>query len=182
MAATIIINRLTGAGPTTNDVTSINTRVSTSDNHYTTETVNPIPIPTAGTIYSYWAVTRLECTIAPVTLVDNVKWFTDSTNSLGTGVTMEVGTATGYTQASGTPGDTGDELTNTNYSTGTLTPTDPSADNAFAYDSGAPLSVTGSTSTTIEFGDRVVYQMSVGTSAGAGATAQETLTWQYDET
>jgi len=182
VAATIIINRLTGAGPATTDITSINTRVSTSDVHSTASTVNPLPIPAAGTIFSYWCVTRLESTGAPVTLVNNLQWFTDGTNSLGTGVTLEVGTATDYTQASGTLGDTGDELTNTNYSTGTLTPTDPSADNAWAYDSGAPLAVTGTTSTVEQFGDRVVYQMTVGTSAGAGATATETLTWQYDET
>lgn len=185
MAATIIINRLTGAGPTLNEISSGGdgkTRASTSDNHYTTETTNPIPIPTAGTKYSYWVVTRLQCTVAPSGTVNNLKWYTDA-GGFGTGVNVTVDTATSYVQATGTPGDTGTELTTTSYSTiaGTGGGGQPASD-AFAYTSGSPLSVTGSTSGTGEFGDRVVYQFEVISTASAGDLADETFTWQYDET
>lgn len=180
MAATIIINRKTGAGPTNTAITSGNTRASTSDNPYTTETTNPIPIPGAGTNYSYWVNTRLQCTVAPTTLVDNLKWFTDGTDSTGTGVGVNVATANTYGQASGTLGTTGDQLTVANYGDG-IDDLNGAPSDAFGYNSGSPLSVSGSTSTTQEFGDLVVYQFTVTTTASAGTTTSETFTWQYDE-
>lgn len=181
MAAIIIINRKTGAGPTNTAITSGNTRASASDNPYTTETANPVPIPGAGTNYSYWVNTRLECTQAPTTSVNNLKWFTDGTDSTGTGVGINVATANTYGQASGTLGTTGDQLTVANYGDGIDDLNGAPAD-AFTYTSGSPLSVTGSISGTGEFGDLVVYQFTVGTSAAAGTTPAETFTWQYDET
>lgn len=179
MAATILIRRLTGAGPTATDITSINTRANAEDAHTTAGTSNPILIPAAGTNYSYWVVTRLDATVTPTGTVNNLKWYTDGGNGLGTGVTCRVGTATGYTQATGTAGTTGTELTVGNYATFTL-----GNSNAFTYTSGSPLSVTGSVSnpTTGQFGDRVVYQIEVGTTAAPGATGSETFTWRYDET
>lgn len=180
MAATIIINRLTGAGPTKTNITSSNTRASTSDNPYTTETTNPIPIPVSGTNYSFWVVTRLECTVAPTTSVNNLKWFTDGTNSFGTGVSLSVATAVAYDQATGTVGTSGTELTVANYGNGSTDLSAPA--DAFNYSSGSPLSVTGSTSGTGDFGSRVVYQFAVADTAGAGTTTAETITWQYDET
>jgi hypothetical protein len=182
MAATVIINRLTGAGPTKTAVTSGNTRASTSDNPYTTETTNPIPIPGAGSVRSFWVVTRLETTVAPTGTVDNLRWYMDGANGFGTGVTMEVAQSTAYTQASGTAGSDGDELTDTNWSGGTLTPTDPANDNAFTYTVGAPLSVTGSTTTTEDFGNYVAYQITVASTASPGVVTAETVTWKYDET
>lgn len=186
MAADVGIYRKTGAGPTTTRIDSGggsgSTRGSTSDAPVP-GTSDPIPIPGAGTNFSYWVVTRINAVSTPTGTINNLKWYTDGTNSW-TGVTVEVGTATDYTQATGTQGTSGDELTNTNYTTGTLTPTDPSADNAFAYTSGSPLSVTGTISnpSTGEFGDHVVYQLSVGSTATAGTLASETFTWVYDET
>jgi hypothetical protein len=178
MAATVLIRRLTGAGPTATDITSINTRANAEDAHTTAGTTNPIQIPAAGTNYSYWVVTRLDITAGTYTTVNNLKWFTDGGNGLGTGVTARVGTATGYTQASGTPGTTGLELTAGNYGTFTL-----GNANAFTYTTGSPMSVTGSASSsaTGQFGDRVVYQIEVGTTAASGATGAETLSWRYDE-
>jgi hypothetical protein len=54
---------------------------------------------------------------------------------------------------------------------------------AFSYTSGSPLSVTGSISnpSTGQFGDRVVYQIEVASTASPGATPTETITWKYDE-
>lgn len=176
MAATVIINRLTGAGPSLTAITTINTRCNAEDAHSVAGTTNPITVPTSGTNYSYWCVTRLQCTVAPTTLINNLKWYTDGTNSFGTGVTLSVGTATGYTQASGTAGTTGIVLSAGNYATWTL-----GNANAFTYTSASPLSVTGSTSTAVEFGDRVVFQFNIATTAAPGATPQENLNWRWDE-
>lgn len=181
MAADVQIRRKTGATPTNDNITSINTRLSTSDNHYTTETTNPIPIPGAGTNYSFWCCTQLFANTAPTGTIDNIKWYTDGTNSLGTGVSLNVATANVYDQATGTTGTTGTELTVANYGNGT-TDLDGAPSNAFAYNSGSPLSVTGSTTGTGDFGDLVVFQSAVGSTASAGATTTETITWQYDET
>lgn len=177
MAATIKINRLTGVGPTATDITSINTRANAEDAHTTAGTSNSILVPAAGTNYSYWVVTQLECTAITAGTVDNIKWYTDGSNNFGTGVGCNVNTASGYVQATGTAGTTGTELTTGNYATLAGAPTD-----AFAYTSGSPLSVSGTTSTTGAFGDRVVYQITVGSTASSGATAQETFTWRYDDT
>jgi len=175
--ATVIINRLTGAGPAATDITSINTRANAEDAHTTAGTTNSILVPASGTNYSYWVTTRLEVTAITAGTVDNVQWFTDGANNFGTGVTCSVGTATGYTQASGTAGTTGLQLTVGNFGTFTL-----GNANAFTYTTGSPLTVTGTTSTTGQFGSRVVYQIEVGTTALSGATATETFTWRFDDT
>lgn len=177
MAATVLIRRLTGAGPTATDITSINTRANAEDAHTTAGTSNSILVPAAGTNYSYWVVTRLDVTAITSGTVDNLKWYTDGANNFGTGVTCKVNTATGYVQATGTAGTSGTQLTTGNYATLAGSPTD-----AFAYTSGSPLSVSGTTTTTGQFGDRVVYQIEVGTTAASGATATETFTWRYDDT
>lgn len=177
MAATVLIRRLTGAGPTATDITSINTRANAEDAHTTAGTTNSILVPAAGTNYSYWVTTRLDVTAITSGTVDNVKWYTDGANNFGTGVACRVGTATGYTQATGTAGTSGTELTVGNFPTFTL-----GNANAFTYTSASPLSVTGTTATTGQFGDRVVYQIEVGTTAASGATASETFTWRYDDT
>jgi hypothetical protein len=47
---------------------------------------------------------------------------------------------------------------------------------------GSPLAVTGSTTlANTDFGNYVVYQLTVATSASPGATNQENYTWLYDE-
>jgi hypothetical protein len=179
MAATVVVNRLTGVGPTATNIKSINTVANAQDTHEATASTssNPIKIPAAGTNYSYWVVTRLETTVGPTGTVNNLRWHTDGSNNFGTGVGCNVQTATGYVQATGTVGETGTILNTANYGTLAAAPAD-----CFARTSGSPLSVTGSTTTTGQFGDRVVYQLTVGTGASAGTTGQETFTWLYDET
>ena len=186
MVATVTINRLTGPSATIveTDITSINTRANTFDSHSTNDTSNPIEIPSTGTNYSYWVNTQLDCTVAPDNLIDNLEWYTDGANSYGTGISCVVAQAAraSYTQAGGTPGVTGTELNNTNSSGGTLTPATPT--DAFAYTTGSALSVTGSTTTTGEFGNIVVYQVQVINTATPGTKpgTPETFTWRYDET
>lgn len=183
MPATIQIRRQVGASPTNFDITSINTRLSTSDNHYTTQTTNPLPIPTSSSIFSFWCVTQLFAATSPAGTIDNIKWYTDSSNSFGTGITLKMATAGVYDQATGTTGEFGDELTVAAYGNGT-TDLDFEPTDAFAETSGAPLDVAGSINnpSTGNFGDLVVFQSEVASTASAGTTASETISWQYDET
>jgi hypothetical protein len=184
MPATVIINRWTGSSgsPTYTDITSKNTVANAVDSHQGTASTstNPIRIPSSGTNYSFWVVTRLQATAAPAGTIDNIKWYTDGSNNFTTpGVDCIGNTATTYVQALGTTGTTGLALGTTNYTTLTGT-----AANVFSsFTSGSPKSVTGSiVGTTGHFGDLFVYQITVGTNATPGTTAQETFTWSYDET
>jgi hypothetical protein len=184
MPATVIINRWTGTSgaPTKTPITSINTRANAEDAHSTAGTTNSILIPTSGTNYSYWVSSRLNVTAITGGTVNNVRWYTDGTNTLGTGVTCKVATSGTYAQAPGTVGTSGTQMTVGNYSTAgsgaiLTTPTD-----AFTYTSAAPLSVNGSNTATGDFGDFVVYQIEVGTTASSGASGSETFTFKYDDT
>lgn len=184
MPATVIINRWTGSSgtPLKNDITSINTVASASDTHQTTAagSSNPIRIPSSGTNYSYWVVTRLSSgATTPTGTIDNIRWYAQSPNNFGTGVTCKGEQGTAYTQASGTIGTTGIQLTTGNYPSLTATPVD-----VFTFNSSVPDSIAGSLVNpgTGDFGNFFIYQIEVGTTASPGTTGQETFTWQYDET
>lgn len=176
MTAIVEIVHTNGASPADNDITSANLRFDASDTSSTASTAAPIAIPTSGSNYSYWRCTRLKVTGGTFTQVDNIKWFTDGGNGLGTGVTLNVGTSDSYTQATGSSG-TGTQLTDANYTGGTLsTPAD-----AFGKTSGSPLSVNGTLTTAGHTSDYVVLQLAVASTASPGTTSGETITWQYDE-
>lgn len=149
---------------------------------------NPIPIPAAGTKYSYWKQIYLYCTAAPATQVDNIKFYSDGSN-FGTGITVKVGDETpvktnassaGYEVATGTPGDTGDEMV-ANHA-GLTGSTELFAN----YTSGSPKSVTINESGNIinaigETSNYIILQMEVINTASPGTLSSETLTWRYDE-
>lgn len=177
MAATVLIKRYTGAGPTATDITSTTNRMSTSD-VTAPGTSDPIPIPAAGTNYSYWVVTRLDVTVAPTNGINNLKWYSDAV-SFGTGLVCSGNTATGYVQATGTQGTTGIQLTTGNYAT-----LSASAADVTTFTSGSPKTVNGTIANTTGSGtfERFVYQLAVGTTAGVGTTTARTFTWQFDET
>lgn len=180
MAATIIIRRWTGASgsPTKTDITSINTRANAEDSHSTAGTSNSILVPTdASTNWSYWVSTQLDASAITGGTVDNLKWYTDSSDNFGTGVSATGQDSTAYKQAAGTPGTSGTELTVGNHPSLSGAPVDP-----FTFTSGSPKSISGSTSSTGDFGDQFVYQIGVTSAASSGATAQETFTWKYDDT
>lgn len=179
MAASVQIHRLTGAGPTATNVTAGASRYSASDDP-TPGSLYPVPIPSAGLNHSFWVVMRLNAISAPTGIINNIKWFTSGTNPW-TGATLEVGTATAYTQATGSAGVTGNTLNTANYPTLNVT---PATDNAFTYDSGSPLTVPGSLTgpATGYFGDYVAAQFSLATTAVPGVLASEIITFQWDET
>lgn len=188
MVATVTINRLTGPAGTIveTDITSINTRVNADDIHSVASTTNPIEIPSGADNFSFWCTTQLDVTVAPDNLIDNLEWFTDGVNSYGTGVTCVASTAAraSYTTAPGTVGQTGTVLNDTNYTGGTLTPATPT--DVFAFVTGTPKAITGSTTTTGAFGDMLIYQVVVDNTASPGdhppGGSEETFTWRYDET
>lgn len=165
------VHRLTGeeAEPTTTDITDSNTRLNAEDAHSESGTNNPILIPDDGTNYSYKASTQLYFDGSGTGTIDNIKWYTDGDNELGTGVGLQVATAGEYSQATGTEGETGDDIT---------------GDDAFNYTSGSPLDVDGSVTDPADelFGDIVELQTTVGDNASAGATTSETMTFRYDST
>lgn len=173
------IHRLTGAGPTGTDITGINTRANAEDAHTTAGTSNPIRKPAAGTNYSYWVSTRLFFDSSGTGTINNIEWYSDGANGMGTGIGVIGNDASAYTQATGTPGETGDELTTVAYPGLSGAPVD-----VFSFTTGSPKSIPGDvTDPTDEyFANLFVYQVTVDDTASAGATNQETFTWRYDST
>lgn len=192
-AATVLIKRVTGASgsQTLNDITSANTTLNSFD-AASDGTSHPVAIPGAGTNYSYWASVCLVCSVAPPTAINNIAVYSDGSDSLGTGIGMNVATVAGtngstttnYTQATGTPGTTGLEA-GANYGHSITTPT-----NFFSYTSASPLSLSGTFTTGVDtaansaagrFGDWLIEQLTVATTASAGVTTSETVTFVWDE-
>jgi len=181
MPATVTIRRWTGpaATPTKTDITNVNTRASTSDDP-NPGTSNPIPIPPSGEVRrSFWVTTRLRAETSPSGTIDNIRWYTDGTNSFGTGVSCIGQDATSYVQATGTVGESGTELNTTNHGGLTGAPVD-----VFTFTEASPKAIPGSISNpnTGDFGNFMVYQIVVADNASPGVTPQETFTWKYDET
>jgi hypothetical protein len=164
-------------------------RFKTNDNP-TIDSIDPVPVPSSGTNYSYWKQIYLKCSFAPDTQVDNIKFYTDGTG-FGTGITLNVGlqfpvkgsaSDAGYEVAStgGTSGTTGIELTAGHAGITTVA-------SAFDYSIGSPL--TGPTisedSNIInaigETSNYLILQIAVGTTGTPGDKSNETLTFQYDE-
>ena len=110
---------------------------------------------------------RFKATTTPSNTINNMKFYTDGTNSFGTGVTMTVKTATSYTD----PSTVGSGQVN------------PFGHDAFILTSGAPLNISGSITnpSTGSFGDYTVTQMGVASTATQGTTPSETWTFRYDE-
>ena len=176
MAAVVKIYRLTGtqATPTTTDVTSGSVHAGTQDAN-----TSPckIPVPTSGSNHSFWVNTQLSASVAADNYINNIKWYSDGTNSFGTGVTAIISTASQYASALGAAGSSGSVLNTTNHASLTGGPSD-----LFLYTSACKLSVAGSiAATTGSFGNRVVYQLSVINTGVAGNTGAETITWEFDE-
>lgn len=178
MAATVQIRRLTGANGsiTSTDITSGSVHAGTQDSN-----TSPcaIPVPTSGSNHSYWVTAQLNCTASADNALNNIKFWTDGANSFGTGITAIVSTASGYVQATGTTGSSGILLSVGNYATLAT----GGASDLFLYTSSCKLTVAGSLAgaTTGSFGDRVVSQLSIISTAGAGNSVAETLNWQWDE-
>jgi hypothetical protein len=181
MAATVVVAQYTGAIPgASTDVNSASVTAGTSDE---ASNASSIPIPGSGSNHSFWTTTALVATAAPDNALNNLNWYTDGTNSFGTGVTGIVITASAYVQGLGTAGSSGALLDSACH--GGLSGCDGAAtSDMFLYTSGCKMTITGSIgATTGSVGDKfVVQQLSVISTAGAGNTVEETMTFEFDET
>lgn len=188
--ATLVVKQYTGATPTKTTVTT--PRLSTSD-VAAPGTNNPIPIPTSSFKYSFWMSLALSISaMNDATLLNNHKFYSDGTIgwTLGTSGELRLGARDSgdfgcpegsYDQATGTQGDTGDDLEDpTNghdYYKGQTNKSDPVGN----YTSGSPATIDTADKTAAGDFKHVVLQAKVASDATRGAQAAETLTFQYDE-
>lgn len=167
MAATIEIHEMsaltTGVNKTNGTV-----RFKAADNN-AVDTSNPLQKPPSGTNYSFTKKLRARMTAAPDVQVENLRWYSDGNNGMGTGIAItakNIGTTFG-----------------TQYNTAMTGGTD-----LFSFTSGSPLD--GDAVATGPFlpahnntyiGDLIELQMSVASTASNGQVPAETLTLAYDE-
>jgi len=166
-----------------------NLRFKTNDNA-TIDSVDPIPIPTTGSNFSYWKQVYLEVTGGTFTQIDNVQFYTDG-GGFGTGITTNVGNElptknsgsdAGYEVATGVAGTSGDDMLDTMVGHSGLT----GETDAFTFTSGSTKAVSISEAGSImnatgESTNYLVFQMDVINTASPGDLADETWTYQYDE-
>ena len=198
MASTILINTCFGGSDTSpgtddSDVTSGTLWFQFADNNSSPGNDDRIAIPAAGTNYSFWKHTYFRMTVRPGSeVVNNLKFYSDGTSGFGTGVGLVVSdqlpahTAaadTNYEVDDHTEGATSDDMDagSNNHSICTTT------SDVFGLTSAAPMSVTiGEASSQMdavaEVSAFVLLQMTVASTASAGALTAETLTYRYDET
>lgn len=167
MPAAIQIHEMSAADAGTNK-SSGTIRFKDADNA-TVDANNPLVIPTSSSIYSYTKKLRAYMEAPPNTQVDNLRWYTDGTNSFGTGITVtakNLGTTWGANYKTLMSG--GSDL--------------------FGYTSGSPLN--GDATDTGPFvpaddnsyiGDLIELQMAIASTASPGTLTAETLTFAYDE-
>lgn len=161
-------------------------RFKTNDNA-TIDLNDPIPIVTGQTKRSYWKHIYLYCATAPGTQVNNIRFYTDG-GGFGTGITLNVGDETptknsgssaGYDLATGTPGDSGDEMVANHQDitgkTDAFTYTEASPKTVSISEAGAIIDAIGETC------DYIVLQMDVADTASPGDLTDEDLYFKYDE-
>ena len=99
MAASVEVRVLHGAAPALGvDATSQTLRLKQADDDVQNST-NPVPIPSAGTNYSWHKSFLLVITSPPDNAISNLRFFSDG-GSLGVGRTILFARAAAYTQAS----------------------------------------------------------------------------------
>jgi len=191
MVATVVVKRMTGAGPTYTTVTAVRLR---TDDANTADTTNPIPIHASGVgnfKYSYWASICLDLS-GSFTQIDNIRHYTDGTCGWndGTGGVVNRGDRDSgdhgcpdgsYQQAAGTPGDTGYAIDDgTNGHAYYKTAPNGVAD-IFSDISGSPATIDSSTYGSPTKTKHLVVQAKVDGDATQGTQSAETFTWIYDE-
>ena len=141
----------------------------------------PLKIPLTGIKYSYWKSLCLKVITAPDSYIDNIKVYSDGSNTLGTGVALKLGseTPTKYQPATGINGESGNEAVENHDGIST-------AYDFFEYNSTNKKSVSISESgnqlnAVDEKSDYFIMQIGVEDTASAGTTGLETIFFQYDE-
>ena len=165
-----------------------NMRFRTDDSPSTIDTTNPIKIPDSGINQSFWVSLAMNWS-GTYDEISNIRFYTDGSlsMSLGTDGQIVIGSRdsgdigcpeNSYEPATGTVGETGDDLGSTHaYYSGQSTP----EDDAFTYTSGSPAQIDSNTYTTDGSSYAAVLQVDVDTDASAGIQTSETFTFLYDE-
>lgn len=163
MVASVAIYSYHGAAGATNAAVAA-VRFKKADND-TADTNNRLPIPSAGSEYSYVKHLAPYVESGTYTLIDTVQAYGDG--ALPTGIGMYMADAA-YT----------DPTTQVDTALGSW------ADNYATYVSGSPLSLAGSSASNAVgkiITNYLQMQMQVGATASAGVMAAETLTFSYLE-
>jgi hypothetical protein len=140
-------------------------------------------IPAGATIYSFPKWMFLKCTAnADTHTINNLKLYSDGTNSLGTGIDVKVGLQFPTKNSGAT---TGYEVANNANEMVAETALTSSA-SIFAYNSGAGLAISISEAGSVinaanETSNYFVSQCEYANTASPGATVNETATVSYDE-
>lgn len=177
MAATVLIREWNGTtgSPTQTDKTSGTIRYRAS-NSATVDANNPLVKPSAGNFRSFekWMQLRIGGT-GPTGSITNPQWYTDGSNSYGTGISAFIRTTNVASGSFVTP------VTPANDASGTdqFTFVTGSRKNMDAATAGAPYS-----GTNVDIADFAVLWMTLASTVSApqNPTSSETLTWSYDET
>jgi hypothetical protein len=171
MAATIQIHEMTTDANTGVNKTSGTVRFKDAASTTSTavDTNNPLVVPLSGTNYSYVKKLRAYMDAPPDTNITDMRWYSDGTNSFGTGIAVtakNIGTTFG-----------------THYKTQMSAGSD-----LFGYTSAAPLDGDGTDAgpfvpadDNTYIGDIIELQMSVADTASNGALTGENLTLAYSE-
>lgn len=177
MVATVLIREKNGAGETATDKTSGTVRFKNADDA-TVDTNNPLIKPSSGQEYSYRKVLRLHISAGTFTSVSNPQVYSDGANGFATGLKMWYAITGSYTQPA-VPTEANDP------------PQFPGATpmaNFFALTAGSPgdMDATNagpfnSSGLPKDIGDYMNLVMEAETSAGSGASNDETITFSYDE-
>jgi hypothetical protein len=194
MVATVNVEEGNGSGPTWTVITS--GRYCTRD-AYNPGDNDPCVVPTSNLNRSYWKSHRIAWT-GIGTKISQVRWYTSGNvaKNWATGTNgglfvciKSAGTSMGcptgnYDQATGTPGETGDNVDDVTvghayYKSGTSNHNVPV--NADTYVSATPLLVDDTEYTTNTHSYHVVTQVVLGTDATQGDKPSETFTFRYNE-
>ena len=160
MAATVQIHEVTATNTGT-DKSSGTVRFKAADN-VTVDTVDRLQIPAAGSIYSYTKHLRFYVSVAPSVDLQNLRSYSDGSNTFGTGVTVEYTLHTAFSA----------NINTTISGTDVFTKTSGATIDMDAYNTG-PHTGTGYK------GDNLRLQMVIASTAAPGVLAAETLTFAY---
>jgi hypothetical protein len=196
MVATVGVYQSTGGSDGTpgaeTEITS-STRLQTKDQFAPNDTDYPIPIPSSGFKYSFWAHVYLKITVAPSVKINNIRFYSDGTIGWNFGTNGELRRGnrdsgdvgcpmdSEYDVATGSEGDSGhtieDGTNGHDYYNGQTTPTADVTNDTEAL----PTTVDSTDHTTTGKCKAVVFQVKVASDATQGEQNDETLTFKYDE-
>jgi hypothetical protein len=202
MVATVVVYQAYGAGQSEDFIDGTSgherLRLQLQDAFSPSDTIHPVPIPTTGYNYSFWAHVYLKITVAPSTSITNIRLYCDGAIGWGTAVLTvgkrdsgdngcPMGGQSGTTQYAQALIDAGNS--DSGYAIGVATnghayyrsQSTPTVD-ITSYISSAPLTLDNTnTYTTTGVTKSAVLQVKVPSTATQGAQAAEQLTLMYNE-